>query len=104
MYVSNLLSYFGNFETAAGSLSDVANQMGFTQMEGPLKDMGRQVSEMSSMVGGVTGGPITDSAQALADEVAAWMGVGGIVISGRRALLPPSPPQSQGVTRQPIKY
>ncbi len=32
------------------------------------------------------GGPLTDSMQSLADEVAAWMGTGAAVISGSRAL------------------
>lgn len=40
---------------------------------------------MSSIAGGVAGGPITDSARELADEIAAWMGVGGVVVSGGRA-------------------
>jgi hypothetical protein len=31
-------------------------------------------------------GPSTSSAQELADEVAAWMGVGDVVVKGRRAL------------------
>lgn len=31
-------------------------------------------------------GPVTQSVQALADEVAAWMGVGDVVVKGRRAL------------------
>jgi hypothetical protein len=32
------------------------------------------------------GGPAADSVQALADEVAAWMGVGGVVTQGSKAL------------------
>ena len=31
-------------------------------------------------------GPVTQSVQGLADEVAAWMGVGDVVVKGRRAL------------------
>jgi hypothetical protein len=31
-------------------------------------------------------GSVTDSVQGLADEVAAWMGVGDVVLKGRRAL------------------
>lgn len=40
---------------------------------------------MSTIAGGVTGGPMTDSTQELADEVAAWMGVGGAYFSGGKA-------------------
>jgi hypothetical protein len=41
---------------------------------------------MSSMFGGQVGGPLTDSMQSLADEVAAWMGSGAVTMSGTRAL------------------
>jgi hypothetical protein len=68
----------------------MATEMGFAQAEGPLKDLSRQVENMSSAVGGTTGGPITDSAQALADEVAAWMGVGNVVSRGGRSLPAPT--------------
>jgi hypothetical protein len=61
--------------------------MGFAQAEGPLRNLSRQVEDFSSVVGGTTGGPVTDSAQALADEVAAWMGVGRVAVRGGRALL-----------------
>ena len=69
----------------------MAQEMGFDQAQGPLKDLGRQVENMSSVVGGNTGGPITDGAQQLADEVAAWMGVGDVVSRGGRVL--PAPKQ-----------
>lgn len=31
-------------------------------------------------------GPVNESVQGLADEVAGWMGVGDVVVKGRRAL------------------
>ena len=40
---------------------------------------------MSTVAGGIAGGPITDSVQELADEIAAWMGVGGAFVSGGKA-------------------
>lgn len=68
----------------------MAQEMGLDQAQGPLKEFGRQVENMSSAVGGTTGGPITDGAQSLADEVAAWMGVGNVVSRGGRALPVPA--------------
>eukprot|EP00198_Chlamydomonas_reinhardtii_P010995 XP_001700332.1 predicted protein [Chlamydomonas reinhardtii] len=41
---------------------------------------------VSGMLGGQVGGPLTDSMQGLADEVAAWMGSGAVAMSGTRAL------------------
>lgn len=35
---------------------------------------------------GSSTGPVSDSTQSLADEIAAWMGVGDVVVKGRRAL------------------
>jgi hypothetical protein len=72
----------------------MAADMGFSQAEGPLKDLSRQVDGFSSVVGGTTGGPVTDSAQALADEVAAWMGVGHVSLRGGRALPTPAEPRA----------
>lgn len=44
-----------------------------------------QVGGVSSIAGGTAGGPMTDSARELADEIAAWMGVGGVFVSGGKA-------------------
>ncbi len=44
------------------------------------------MTSMSSAFGGQVGGPVTDGMQALADEVAAWMGSGAVAMSGTRAL------------------
>ncbi len=48
--------------------------------------MAHSVSDMASVFGGQVGGPVADGMQALADEVAAWMGVNGVVVSGVKAL------------------
>jgi hypothetical protein len=51
-----------------------------------LDDLSKGVTNMAAMMGGQVGGPVTDGMQALADEVAAWMGVGDVVVKGGRAL------------------
>lgn len=56
----------------------MASQFGFSQAEGPLRDLGKQVDSMSASVGESPGKSMTESASELADEVAAWMGVGGV--------------------------
>lgn len=72
-----------------GRLSDVAGQMGVQQATGPLSQLGAGVTELASLLGGERGGgPITDSMQALADEAAAFMGVGDVVLKGTKALPP----------------
>jgi hypothetical protein len=74
----------------------VAAQMGAHQATQPLYDLSKGVSSLANAFGGQVGGPVTDSMQGLADEVAAWMGVGSVVVSGKRALpasnVPPSQP------------
>ncbi|GLC38392.1 hypothetical protein PLESTB_001582700 [Pleodorina starrii] len=71
---------------ALGRLASVATQLGVQQATVPLEELSRGVVGMSSMFGGQVGGPVTDSMQSLADEVAAWMGSGAVAMSGTRAL------------------
>jgi hypothetical protein len=79
-----------------GRMAGVAAQMGAHQATQPLYDLSKGVSSLANAFGGQVGGPVTDSMQGLADEVAAWMGVGSVVVSGKRALpasnVPPSQP------------
>ena len=51
-----------------------------------LHQLGKGIGNMAWALGGQVGGPVTDNVQGLADEVAAWMGVGNVVIKGGRAL------------------
>eukprot|EP00892_Ulva_mutabilis_P006454 jgi/Ulvmu1/4180/UM019_0159.1 len=69
-----------------GGLSNIADDMGLMEVRVGLKSAGKQVGSMSTVAGGVGGGPITDSAQELADEMAAWMGVGGAFMRGGKAV------------------
>ncbi len=55
-------------------------------MEHQLHQLGRGISGMAWAMGGQVGGPVVDNVQALADELAAWMGVGSVVVKGSRAL------------------
>lgn len=71
---------------AIGRLADVATQMGVGAASGPLNELGKGVSNFAGFFGGEVGGPLTDSMQSLADEVAAWMGTGSAVLSGGKAL------------------
>ncbi|EFJ43624.1 hypothetical protein VOLCADRAFT_106736 [Volvox carteri f. nagariensis] len=71
---------------ALGRLASVATQLGVQQATVPLEELSRGVVGMSAMFGGQVGGPVTDSMQSLADEVAAWMGSGAVAMSGTRAL------------------
>ncbi|PNH07654.1 hypothetical protein TSOC_005842 [Tetrabaena socialis] len=71
---------------ALGRLASVATQLGVQQATAPLEELSRGVVGMSSMFGGQVGGPVTDSMQSLADEVAAWMGSGAVAMYGTRAL------------------
>jgi len=71
---------------AIGRLAAVATQMGVGQASGPLTELSKGVSGMASFFGGEVGGPLTDSMQSLADEVASFIGTGSAVISGGRAL------------------
>jgi hypothetical protein len=75
----------------AGSLSNVAKDVGLLEMEAPLKKFGRQVQEAATAFGGTSGGPITDIVTSLADEIAAWIGVGNVVMSGVHARALPAP-------------
>lgn len=79
-----------------GRLANVAHQMGASAPADTLEELGKGVVNMAGMFGGTVGGPVTDNVQALADEVAAWMGVGGVVASGSRALPPSSYAPQQG--------
>jgi hypothetical protein len=49
------------------------------QFNSGLHNFANIVNESSSVLGGTVGGPITDEVQVVADEVACWMGVGGVV-------------------------
>ncbi|WIA35548.1 hypothetical protein OEZ86_003973 [Tetradesmus obliquus] len=69
-----------------GRLADMASQMGVAGASGPLADLSKGVSNMASMLNAEPNGQAASSAQELADEVAAWMGVGDVVVKGRRAL------------------
>uniref|UniRef100_A0A383W0Y9 Uncharacterized protein n=1 Tax=Tetradesmus obliquus TaxID=3088 RepID=A0A383W0Y9_TETOB len=69
-----------------GRLADMASQMGVAGASGPLADLSKGVSNMASMLNAEPNGQASSSAQELADEVAAWMGVGDVVVKGRRAL------------------
>uniref|UniRef100_A0A061SAJ2 Uncharacterized protein n=1 Tax=Tetraselmis sp. GSL018 TaxID=582737 RepID=A0A061SAJ2_9CHLO len=55
-----------------------------------LHDFANIITEGSTALGGNVGGPVTDEVQALADEVACWMGVGGVI---------PNPPKYIANTR-----
>ena len=74
-------------------MSDMAGNFGFTEARGPLEDFGRQVSSMSSSVGGADGRSSSDIMQSIADEVAAWMAVGGVLPSKERVLPAASEPR-----------
>ena len=74
----------------------MASNMGFADAQGPLRDFGKQVSSMSSAVGGADGRSPTEIMQELADEVAAWMGVGGVIPTSGR-VLPSVPGQGRVV-------
>ncbi|GBF91540.1 hypothetical protein Rsub_04280 [Raphidocelis subcapitata] len=69
-----------------GRLADMASQAGLQSASAPLEDLRKGLGSLADMLGGQTGGPMADSVQALADEVAAWMGVGGVVTQGSKAL------------------
>ncbi|KAJ9530296.1 hypothetical protein QJQ45_023581, partial [Haematococcus lacustris] len=69
-----------------GRLAGMATQMGMAQASGPLAELSKGVVGFASTLGGEVGGPVTDSMQGLADEVAAWIGTGEAVLSGSRAL------------------
>ncbi|KAG2422465.1 hypothetical protein HXX76_015989 [Chlamydomonas incerta] len=71
---------------ALGRLAAVAGQLGVSAATAPLEELSRGVVGVSGMLGGQVGGPLTDSMQGLADEVAAWMGSGAVAMSGTRAL------------------
>ena len=62
--------------------------MGVTRAD-LIEDLGLGVTEMAPSMGGQVGGPVADNVQVLADEVAAWMGVGQVVVSGTRSVAPP---------------
>lgn len=60
------------------------------QFNSGLHDFANAINEGSSILGGKVGGPITDEVQAVADEVALFMGVGNII---------PTPPKYLTGTR-----
>ena len=69
--------------------------MGFQQAQEPLANIGRQVSNLSSIMGDSSpGGPISQSMAEIADEVAAWMQVGGVESAKGKKL--PSPDAGAG--------
>lgn len=67
-----------------GRIADAATQMGVSQASAPLEELARGVGGMATIFGGQVGGPVTDSMQSLADEVAAWLGSGAVVASANR--------------------
>lgn len=76
-----------------GRSAGVATQMGVPQATELLTQASQAVSNMAGMLGGQVGGPVTDSMQNLADEVATFIGTNAVVRSGTRAL--PAYPQQQ---------
>eukprot|EP00775_Hariotina_reticulata_P008585 gene8585-8767_t len=77
--------------TLLGRLADMANQIGVVQASGPLEDLSKGVSNVANMFGSQAGGDdgaaaAADSVRQLADEVAAWMGIGDVVVKGKRAI------------------
>lgn len=69
-----------------GRLAGMAQQAGIQSAKAPLEDLSKGVGSLADMFGGQSGGLASDAIQALADEVAAWMGVGGVVTQGSKAL------------------
>lgn len=71
-----------------GRLAEVANQMGVSDQASTLQELSKGVSNMASFFGGAAeaAGGNYNNAQGLADEIAAWMGVGDVVVKGTRAL------------------
>lgn len=91
--------------TLLGRLAGLAQQAGVQSAAAPLNDLSKGASALADLfagsasgggasgggggsggAGAAGGGPVADSIQALADEVAAFMGVGGVVTQGSRAL------------------
>jgi hypothetical protein len=69
-----------------GRMAGVATQMGVPQATDLLNDASRGVTNIAGMLGGQVGGPLTDSMQSLADEVASFIGAGAVVKSGTRSM------------------
>lgn len=67
-------------------MADAASDAGAAPVEQQLHQLGKSIDNMAWALGGQVGGPVTDNVQGLADEVAAWMGVGNVVVKGGRAL------------------
>jgi len=86
-----------------GRMADVATQMGVPQARDVLSQTSRGVTGMANVFGGEVGGPLTDSMQSLADEVAAFMGSGAVVSSGTRAL-PAASVYAQSYGAPPPQY
>eukprot|EP01024_Parvocaulis_polyphysoides_P045704 TRINITY_DN4282_c0_g1_i1.p1 TRINITY_DN4282_c0_g1~~TRINITY_DN4282_c0_g1_i1.p1 ORF type:complete len:442 (+),score=64.92 TRINITY_DN4282_c0_g1_i1:56-1381(+) len=63
-------------------LAQMMDQAGVPQAQQPLTDLSKGMEGMASLLGGNAGGPITDSVQQLADEMALWMRVGGLAAKG----------------------
>lgn len=69
-----------------GRMAGVATQMGVPQATDLLNGASRGVTNIAGMLGGQVGGPVTDSMQSLADEVASFIGAGTVVKSGTRSI------------------
>lgn len=69
-----------------GRMAGVATQLGVPQATDLLNDASRGVTNIAGMLGGQVGGPLTDSMQSLADEVASFIGSGAVVKSGTRSV------------------
>ncbi|KAI8475731.1 MAG: hypothetical protein J3K34DRAFT_403441 [Monoraphidium minutum] len=71
-----------------GRLAGLAQQAGVQAASVQLEGLQKGVSSLADMIGtGQGGGGLgADSVQALADEIAAFMGVGGVVTQGSKAL------------------
>lgn len=66
--------------------AEMATRMGAVPASDLLEELSKGVTGAASAFGGQVGGPVTDDVQELADEVAAWMGVGHVVVMGNKAL------------------
>eukprot|EP01025_Chloroclados_australasicus_P003557 TRINITY_DN1084_c0_g1_i8.p1 TRINITY_DN1084_c0_g1~~TRINITY_DN1084_c0_g1_i8.p1 ORF type:complete len:452 (-),score=42.17 TRINITY_DN1084_c0_g1_i8:334-1689(-) len=63
-------------------IAQMMDQAGVPQAQQPLTDLSKGMEGVASLFGGNTGGPITQSMQQLADEIALWMRVGGLAPKG----------------------
>ena len=74
----------------ADNLTNFASGLGLPQASGPLGDLKRQVSNLSSVMGSGGDGPAEQSMAALAQEIVEWMGIGNVIMSQGQTLPPPS--------------